>query len=464
MTVSPIGGSMVVAFNPTLANAVQDRTLQRTYLDALYPRLLYGADAAPELWQGNLGTTTTFTRSGLIKASTRPIAPGADPKPRSYEIEQWEATAAQYGNAIDTHMPTSAVSLASTYLRNMHVLGLNAGQSKNRLVRDKVFNAYLAGTTHVRTSTGPAASITVRNLNGFTRKLLNGRPAAVSASNPLDITIVISGTATAAQVIGFTPVTTGDELGPGTLTLAASVTVTAGDPVFASNRSQPINSGGATTIDGIGLTDRLTLSDIRAGIAQLRANNVPPHEDGKYHVHLDPISESQLFDDPEFRQAYQGVPDYVAFREFALAELGGSVFYRNNESPLISTVDTDPETGATFAMPTENTPSVGSAIEVHRVLITGAGHVEEKYLDESRYISEAGVMGKIGEFAVVNNGMQVMAERIRLILRAPTDRLQQQVSAAWSWSGDFAVPTDAKSATSLAIKSDYRRAVVIQHA
>lgn len=466
MTGSPIAGQFLVAFNPSMANAVQERVLERVWLDALFPRILFPAEAAPEKWEANLGTNATFTRTGTMAPTTRPIPQNQDPVPGGYGIEQWEANALQYGNSIDTHMPTSSVSLASTYLRNMHVLGLNAGQSKGRMVRDRLYNAYTGGNTHVSTTTAASTSLPVRSLNGFTRKLLAGRPALISAANPLTIYVTNAGTTTAYQAIAFT-MSQGDELHAGILTLAsAHGGVTAGDLVLAANRSETVQSGGSTSIDGISSADKLILADCRAAIAQLRANNVPPHEDGRYHVHCGPSAELQLFDDPEFRQVYQGMGMATdsPYREFAIAELGGMLFFRNNECPTIATVSQDPTTGFTFAAPLTNTPLVGSAIEIARTIVTGQGVIEEKYLDESRYISEAGIVGKIGEFSVVNGGLQVMTERIRLILRAALDRLQQQVSASWSWSGDYPVPTDEASATSRSTLASYRRAVVLQHA
>lgn len=466
MTVSPIGGNFVVALNPSMASAIQDRTLQRVFHDAFFPRLLWPSEAAPEQFMNNLGQTMTYTRTGTIAPTTRPTPANQDPTPSNYGAEQWEATALQYSGSSDTHMPTSNVSLASTYLRNMHTLGLHAGQSKGRIARDSLFNSYTAGTTHVSTTTGAGTSVPVRRLNGFTKKLLNGRPAAINNStNPLDITIVIAGVPTAFQATGFA-MSEGDELFSGTLTVTpAHAGITAGDPVFASNRSEQIQSGGSTTIDGIGAGDRLTLSDCRAGLAQLRANNVPPHETGKYNVHLGPIGEAQLFDDPEFRQIYQGnLPESTPYKEMAIGELGGMLFLRNNETPTVSTCDLNPQRGKTFAAPLTNTPLVGTALEIQRVIITGGSALEEKYMDESKYISEAGLMGKVGEFAVVNQGMQVMTERVRLILRAAMDRLQQQVSTSWSWSGAYVTPSNETSPTSRSTLSSYRAAVVVNHA
>lgn len=459
MAESTIGANFVVAFNPTVVSAIQDRTLVRVFRDALFPRLLYRGESAPEMWPVNLGANQTFTRTGLIRPSTRPLEQNQDPTPKGYDVEQWEATALQYGDTIDTHMPTSYVSLASVYLRNMHQLGLHAGQSLNRVVRDKLFNAYTAGNTVVRTTVGGGATFDVVSLNGFTRQLLAGRPTAISAANPLPITIISGGVPATFNVTAFAPDTAGDEIHGGTLTVTpAHGGLTARDIVLAGNRSQVLNSGGSVSIDGITSGDQFTMADIRAAVSQMRTNNVPVHEDGNYHCHLDPISESQVFGDNEFQRLNQSIPDYVHYREFALAQIAGVTFYRNTEAPLIATVDQDPNFGFTYAPELQN--AAATPVEIHRPIFTGQGAIEEKFLDESRYISEAGVVGKIGEFAVLNNGIQVMTERIRLILRAPLDRLQQQTSASWSFSGDWPIPSDSTTPTSPA---DFKRAVCVQH-
>jgi len=55
-----------VAFNPSVVATIQDRTLQRMFRDALFPRLLFRMEANAELWAQNLGGSQTFTRRGLI--------------------------------------------------------------------------------------------------------------------------------------------------------------------------------------------------------------------------------------------------------------------------------------------------------------------------------------------------------------------------------------------------------------
>lgn len=453
----PDSSIVSTSFSPGVVSAIQDRTLQRVFRDALYPRLMYRMEAVAELWPVNLGANQTFTRAGLIKPTTRPLQPGVDPTPKSYNLEQWEATAQQWGDTIDTHMPTSYVTLASQYLRNMQQLGLHAGQSMNRSVRDKLYNAYVQGNTVVAAGgVGAGTAVPVANLNGFTTQLVNGRPTAVSNSNPL--TITIAGVTGTRNVIGFVQGTIPDNIHAGTLTLDATtgVVLTGREAVLAVNRSRVLYSGGGTRVDDVSATDQFTLADIRASVAQLRFDNVPTHEDGTYHCHLDPISESQIFGDNEFQRLNQSIPDYIHYRRFAVAMLLGVTFYRNTEAPTLATVDESTATGATTGFEMTN----AAGISLHRPLFTGQGAIEEKYLDESRYISEAGIQGKVGEFSVVNGGVQVMTERIRLILRAPLDRLQQQTAATWSFSGDWPVPTDQLALSSPA---SFKRAVCVIH-
>lgn len=450
--------SLTVAFNPSVVASIQDRTLQRVFRDALFPRLLYRVEAVAELWPVNLGANQTFTRTGLIQPTTRPITAGVDPQPSNYDIEQWEATAQQWAGAIDTNMPTSYVTLASQYLRNMHQMGLHAGMSINRVVRDKLFNAYSAGNTVVSTTTGAGTSIPVINLTGFTRQLFAGRPQLVSSSNPISITVGPDGAPTYTGVVtGFTSTIAGDEIHGGTLTVSPAHTgVTLRDAVIAVNHSKIIYSGGGNRVDDISTVDQFALRDVRAAVAQLRFDNVPPHEDGSYHVHLDPMSENQIFSDNEFQRVNQSMPDYIHYRRFAVAYMLGCTFYRNSEAPTVSTVNQNPLTGYTTGF--EMTTPAG--VQLHRPIFTGLGAVEEKYLDESRFISEAGIQGKIGEFAITNGGVSVMTERIRLVLRAPLDRLQQTTASAWSISGDWVLPSDA---TALSSPATFKRSVICVH-
>lgn len=452
----------------SIANLLQERTLERVFHDALFPALLYRGEARPELWQANLGERQVFTRTGLIRPKTKPLVPGQDPVPATYETEQWEAQASQFGDTIDTHMPTNYVTLASTFLRNTQQLGLEAGMSLNRLIRNNLFTAYLAGEALMRVA-GAATDtqIQVTSLSGFTEQNLNGRLSPVSPANPLAISFTTAGEPD-NTVIGFAADDPNAPLGSGTLTLGTALTgvVAVRDGVLAANRSRRLRVGGGATVDALTSASILTLNDVIQAVTRLRSQNVPPHADGHYHVHLTPEGESQIFADNHWQRLHQSLPDSMAYRDLAIGRAVGCIFYRNTESPDVSTVD-DTELvanpgGGGFA---QYSPEIGgelvneSGATIRRALVTAGGVCYEKYLDESKFITEAGVTGKIGQFSIINGGVAVMTNRIRYILRAPLDRLQQVLSQTWSWSGDFPVPSDGTSGNA----ARFKRGIVIEH-
>lgn len=444
-----------------LVNIIQDRTLERIFHDALFPRLQYRGEANPEVWQANLGEKVVMTRTGLLPVSVVPLTPGSDPTPSSFAMEQWAAEARQFGNAIDTHMPTNYVTLAPIFLRNTVQLGLNAGETLNRLARNRLYRAYLGGSTNLAVAAlAGATSVEVASINGFTETLLNAAPVPVSPAAPLAATIG----AEAVSVVGAQPVNPNDPFGRGTLFLAAGLAGPAAlrAVVNATNRSRITRVGGGASVDALVGGNVLTLQDVINAVTRLRSAKVPPTPDGYYHVHLTPEGEAEIFADPVFQRLYQSLPESATYREYAIGQLIGCRFYRNTENPGSSNSGALVGSGnAAFSSGEIGADVLNTnGLEVRRAIVIGGGSLYEKYLDESKFLTEAGITGKIGQFSVVNNGVQVMTQRIRYILRAPLDRLQQVVGQAWSWSGDFAVPSDALTGDA----ARYKRAVVIEHA
>ena len=455
-----------LGLNPQIVNLIQDRTLERVFHDALFPRLLYRSEAMAEKWEANIGQRQVYTRTGLVSVDTTPLIPGSDPTPSTYAIEQWEAECSQYGKSLDTHMPTSYVSLAPTFLRDTVQLGLNAGQSLNRLVRDRLFVAYLGGETcAIAAALAGATSIAVASLNGFSEVLVAGRLLPVSPANPLAISF--SAGPAANTVVGVVPLVASNPFGPGIITLgaplSAALAIRAG--VRAVTRSRITRVGGAATVDGLVAANILTLQDVINTVSRMRANNIPPTSDGFYHVHLTPQGEAQLFADNAFQRLFQSLPENVVYRDLGIGQLVGCRFYRNTENPDLNNTAKQADTSGGAGSARVSGEIGGevinqSGVPILREMVVGGGAIYEKYIDEGQYLTEAGVTGKIGEFSVLNGGVSVLTERIRYILRAPLDRLQQIVSQSWSWSGDFPVPSDGLTGDS----ARYKRAAVIEHA
>lgn len=451
---------------PEIRALVQENYLERAFYDGLFPGMVYRADVQAEHWNAAAGDTQIFTGEGLMPVSLRPLRPGTDPEPSSYAVEQWIAQMHQWSGTADMHMPTSVMAIQNLLLKNAKKLGQQAAQTLNRLVRNAMHNSVNAGWTVANGSGSSSTSLVVKHLNGFTTArrpdLANGsrvRFAAVSASNPLRITIA----GTANTVVGFTPDTAGDELGPGTLTLGSAATWSDRAAVLAYDRSDSRFVGGGTKVDDLGPTDLPTLQDIRGCVTALRRTNVPVHPDGHYHVHMGPDSEAAIFADSEVQRMNTGVPESYMYQDFVLTKILGCLFVTNNEVPLARSVY--PYDGATwsfddpFAAEVKN-DGTATGMDVHRMLFTGFGGIREYYQDPSAFITEAGMIGKMGEVGFVNNGIEVAVERCKMIIRAPLNRLQDNVAATWTFLGDFPVRTDAAAPGS---DARFKRMIELRH-
>ncbi len=459
----------IILQSPEVRAVVQENLLERAFHDALFPNLMFRAEAVPESWPTHSGDTQIFSAPGLITPKQRPLTPGVDPAVSSYGVEQWEAQLQQYGDTIDTHMPTSMQAIIDLFFRNAHQLGLSGGQALNRIVRNRMYNAALSGWT-VADGAQSGTSLRVKRLNGFTkarRPTVSGaskvRFESVSAANPLPITVFDDGAEASFSVVGFVADTPGDEIGPGILTLSSGTTSVLDRAfVFSFDRTNIVRIGGGNKVDDIGSADTLTLAGLRAAVTPFWQNNVPAHSDGRFHAHADPVSISQVYDDPEFQRLNTSLPDYVMYREFALGEILGSIIFRNTEAPIVETVD--PKDGVTFSL---DDPFAGeltndgttSGVRIHRVLVTAQGGVYEYYSDLNQLITEAGLTGKVADPRIVNNGIEIDSERIQLVIRAPLNRLLDTVATSWKFIGDWPVRTDSSTGDN----ARYKRFIAIEH-
>ena len=459
----------VISQAPEIRALVQDGILERAFHDSLFPRLLFRGEATPVLWPANIGDRQIFTGTGLLQKQQRALVPGTDPTPQSFSAEQWEAVAQQYAGTVDTNMPTSMMAIANLFYRNAQQLGLQAGQSLNGLVRNRLYNAALSGQTVADGAQGPTNTIRVKRLNGFTRArrpdLTTGSAVQylpVSSSNPLPIKL-FAGSEVSRNVIGFSADAAGDEVGPGTITLdGAAVTVADRDYVLSTARTFLVRVGGGNKVDDVGSSDLFTLASIRAAVARMRSMNVPEHQDGYFHCHMDPTSESQIFADQEFQRLLTSMPDYYMYKQFGIGVLLGTIFIRNTECPVPETV-----VGGLTATFSQDDNFAGelynngttTGVRIHRPLFSAQGQIMEYHSDLSNLITEAGITGKVAEPRITNNGIDVFTERIQLIIRAPLNRLQDQVSTSWKFIGDWPVRTDGATGDA----AYFKRSVAVEH-
>jgi hypothetical protein len=265
------------------------------------------------------------------------------------------------------------------------------------------------------------------------------------------------------NVVAFVPDTAGDEIGPGVLTLDVALTNTLNRAyVYAVDSTFIVRSGGGFSVDALTSTDLPTLADVRTAVARFWEQNVPEHPDMRFHAHLDPVSQAKIFADQEFQRLMTALPDYYSYKQFALGEMLSTVFLRNSECPIPSTVIggssaafdlRDPFAGELFV------GGVTSGMKVHRILFTAQGGVMEYHQNLDALITEAGLTGAVAEPRITNNGIEILSDRIQMIIRAPLNRLQDQVSTSWKFIGDWPVRTDAATGDA----ARYKRMLVIEH-
>lgn len=458
--------SLVLGVPPAVLQLQQQGLLERAFHDGLFPMLSYRAEAMAEEWPANTGTEVFMTRPGLLPAIVEPNIPGRDPSPQQIPYEQWSAVLNQFTGTIDTDTPTSVTANASLFLRNIHQLGLQAGQSINRVARNSLFKPYLSGQTCLTVAAASGDTVLqVASLNGFRDVITSTtvRPQPVSSTNPLSIKV---GTAlTAASVIGVVPNDPTDLDGPGYLQLSAAIGVVVAirSAVLSIYAPRVIRAAGGASIEAIGPNDTLVLQQVINAAGFMRQANVQPHEDGFYHAHISPTSNAQVFADPVFQRLNQSLPEHVIYKEGFIGTISGVMFFMNSESPNLTNSGATTATGTSALYARELGAEIrnNSGVDIGRVVITGRGTMYERWLNEDQYVTEAGVTGKIGQFDVVNNGIQILTERIRLVLRAPIDRLQQKVAATWSISTSFPTPSDITASSG---NERYKRAVILEFA
>lgn len=455
-----------VALTAGLNAIMQNDLLIREFEDALFPEQKFRGEALPELWEANIGQTLIESRMGIMTPDTRPKQIGQDPTPRSRpNVEHWKVVAQPYSETLDTHMPTSYVALAELVLKDAQNLGMLAGQTFDHIVRNKIYGAYVSGNTYTDVGANNSVALHVANLKGFNYTLdSNGMPTAVSSANPLKVGVnvglstgTVQNIVTNNTVIGTSPDDNTNPDGPGYLTLGTAVTVSAGASVIAGNAPFIVRVGGASTTNGIASSNQFTLDTLLTAVTRMKNNYIPRYPDGLYHCHLDPTSIQQIFRDSAFQLLFRGTEvSSVEFANGVLSRLYGVKLIENTECPQPLTISTYDNISADVIVPI----GVNEGTEIHRPIVLGYPAIYEKYLDEERFITEAGVLGKIGSFHVTaNGGYQVVTDRVRYIMRAPMDRLQETIGQTFSFKGDWGIPSDSVTGDAAL----YKRCVVIEH-
>lgn len=460
---------------PEVRAIVQDHGLEKKFWDGLYPSNLYRKEAGQgERWQGMIGDAKTMTGNGLLPVKAKPIRPGGDATVQKYPREQWLARLEVYGVSQDTHLPTNSVAAASTLMSDIKAAGLSAGMTLNVCARNAIFRAGLSGWTVCNGGNSSSTAVPVMRLNGFTRarnpNLAGGSVVGyepVSTANPLDIEVYYGGAFHAVKVTGFSPVTAGDEFGPGTLTIDGSVSLADRSAIRAVDRTAVVRVGGGDAVDAIGSGDKITLDAIRQALTNLENAKAPKFADGTYHFHMSPLQKQQLFADNETQLLFRGseLKPGTAYAEYEFGRVMGCTFYTNDQAPQVSTVgdftglsanysDDDPFPGELYSS------GIATGTPINRAVVIADGGFNEYYQDDP-FITEAGLQGIVKSASAINtDGIDVMVDRVLVFMRPPQDRVQSTVATTWRFIGDWVFRTDG--AVPFGGKGRYKRLCVVE--
>lgn len=432
-------------FPAALQPIIQQGFLEREFNEAIQSRLAYRQIADREIFPNAIGETLTKTRRGLKAPVTTPLSPSTNTNldnglsPAGWTAEQYTLSVNMYGDSIDLNMVTSRVALASQFLENAKVNGVQAAQTVDRVARNALYGAYLGGQTRVSTTLGaPGVTVSVDDIRGFQTVLVNGVVTSVSPSNPLTVTVGAgSYTLTGATADG-TNVSTAPNGISGTLTFSGNVSVangTAGNAVVSAVAPYIVRPPNRVTTAGILATEKLTMQMVLDAVATLRSNNVPPClASTLYHCHLDDKQLLGLFADADFKLLYRGAYGSQEYRNGQVIDLLGVRFQSTTEAPQQSL----------------------AGVNVRRAIVCGQGAIIEGSYEDTGYAD-------VGDSV----GLKSMVDGICMVTREPIDRLQQIIAQSWYWIGGYAVPTDMTANTTIiptATNSYHKRAVVIESA
>lgn len=456
-------------FPAVVANAIQQRFLERAFIEPLFSKLAYRQVAMKEDFPARIGQTIIKTKLGLMLPNTTPLNPSTNTNidngliQQDYGTEQYTLSIAQYPQvAPDINLLDDETTIDSFLNANAFRLGAAQATCVDRLARNALFNAYMSGNTFVTTTLGaPATTITVDDTRGFQFVSINGTVTPVSPSNPLPI--IINGTAYsitsfANDVVNIsTAAVTGGT--SGTITASANISVlngTAGNAVIGVFAPLILRPNGRTTTPALLSTDTLTLKDIRAAIALL-SNNCVPTIRGAYNLYCNSTVMNELYSDPEFQIIQRG----TSVRDPAYENAW--IYNTFLRCRFIETTET-------FVQPPQAGP-VAVNQTIQRTLVCGDETLVENIftrgMNAVANLAKQNGPGSMESFPSVMDalGNRYSKDGFYMWMRGPIDRLAEIVSMTSNYVGGFVVPTDVTTNSSIiptASNSYYKRGVILE--
>jgi hypothetical protein len=446
----------IESFPQSLQPIVQAGFLRRKFEKSLTSKLGYRKVADRQIFPGRIGQTIADTRRGLKVPVTTPLAANANTNldngltPSSFSVEQYTLGIDMYSDTIDLNMVTAGVAIASLFVENAEVNGIQAAQSLDRIARNTLYfgsqsaavqdvGGYLGGNTRVSSALAAnATTLHVDNIQGFSNLVgILGTVVSVSSVNPL----VVAVNGNPYSLIGVTADNPSGSTSPngvsGTLTFSTNVLEADGAlnaPVVAATAPVVIRPNGRLTTAAITAADTLTMTDILRAVANLRRNSVPTI-DGLYNCYIDDEQLLGLFSASDFRELFRGAYNSTEFRQGEVFQLLGVRFIPTTEAPQ----------------------QVLGGLPIHRALVVGKGALIEGDYAETGY----------SDIPDEARSLREMVDAVAMVTREPLDRLGQIIAQSWYWIGGFALPSDVTANSlviSTATNASLKRGTVIESA
>jgi hypothetical protein len=442
-----------------LQSVIQAGFLEHQFGLPLKAKLGFREIADREPFTANIGETITKTRTGLLPAITTPMAPAANSDITSgltgqnFSVEQYILQVAQYGAPAYLNIVTQRVAIADIFLRNAWTLGEQAFRSVDTLAQQALYNTYMGGNTRVRVTLGsPNVTIAVDDVRGFQTTLNSaGQVVNVSAGNPVNVTVGADVYSLTGVAVDGTNVSTAPGGVSGTLTFSASVSVLDGTalnavvsaiaPYVIRPSLSATNVMAATTAAISGANDinlgKLTMQMVLTAKATMSANGAPPVDaTGMYHLYIDPIQATGLYNDPAFQQFFRGQVTSEEYKKGIIAEMLGVRIIETNLNPV------------------QTLSGVGV---VRRGILVGQGALVEGEFTNSAYTEALAGVDRDDMIAIIDG--------VAHITREPLDVLKQVVTQTWSYIGGFVVPSDTlanPTTIPTANNSAYKRGILLE--
>lgn len=427
MATPQLQGSGLENLSGNFQNLIEDQIHIREALDPLYENLRYRAEYEEFYAPGHIGQRFTFTNLDIMDDADDAITPPANSDLDSGMAaataetpEEFDARLEKYGNTLDTHLLSSSLSLENQYILNMRALGRNAGRSIEKVARRHMFAAYGGGNSYLTANVSNSNSANVANIFGMDWKQVSGVPTAVSASNPLGVTI--GSNAVNITAVSGVSIDKNIDWASGTLTLDANVTNVTGDQVLVDTAPRQIDPNGLNQNPyEITTSDDPTLNMILDMVAYLEDDSVPPADmSGYYHFITDPITLAKLQQTQAFREIFRGRGNDDVFTRGAFGAFGNVLFYKSQLAPKAT-----------------KTVNSGSVSIKHMIAIGEGLGYEARYGDVDKLMSQA----QLGGYSLIDQFLDTESWTM-FQTRAPLDRHGEVIAQSWKFLGGFALRTD----------------------